>query len=119
MPDDHAAFQPNIFTNAATRAAGFTDEFWQQAHALYEADLDRDPPKTFGNCERTVRVPFQDGYVDVYVRYQPEISEYPILRLTAFPAGDGPELEPVDIFTETRPRLGEARVDCESPGWYW
>ena len=119
MPDEPAATPPDIFTNVATREAGFTDTFWQQAHALYEADLRRNPPEMFGNLERTVRAPFRDGHVDVYVRYQPEMSEYPIMRLTAYPAGDGAEPEPVDIYTETRPRLGEARVDCESPGFYW
>ena len=85
----------DFFSNAAAREAGFTEEFWYQAYRLYLGEAERDPNPSWGKFDipRTVRMPFNQGYVDVIARVQPEPRDYRIVRLTAFPAdgGDGPD----------------------------
>lgn len=107
----------NFFSNAAAREAGFTEEFWYQAYQLYLDEAERDPNPSFGKFDipRTVRMPFNQGYVDVIARVQPEPREYRIVRLTAFPSdgGDGPDADEMSWWhpsAENRPVLGEGAL---------
>ena len=90
-PDD-------FFWNAAAQEAGFSGQFWLDAYNLYLDAVERDPSPSFDiwEVERTLRVPFRDGQVDVLVRAQPEGREYAVLRFTVFPAGDGAEPQHID-----------------------
>ena len=112
----------DFFSDAAAREAGFTDQFWYRAYILYLDELARDPSRSFAkyDIERTLRIPFQRGYVDVLVRAQPEPREERVLRFTAFPAGDEPGIRRVSRvyrYEETRPVLGEAAL--LDAGWRW
>ncbi len=112
----------DFFSNAAAREAGFSDQFWYHAYTLYMEEVERDSSPSFDKyfIERTVRVPFGQGYIDVLVRSQPEPREEVIMRLTAFPSGDErevPQLSRVYMREEKRPVLGEASL--LDAGWRW
>lgn len=80
----------SIFSNAAARAYGFTDEFWFEVYELYRKALADDPCNSFDafDNERTFRCSFGDGEVDVLVRSHPDAREFQQLRFTAFGAGE-------------------------------
>lgn len=108
----------DFFWNAAAQDAGFSSSFWVEAYQLFVDAVEQDPsPSLDGrwHTARTVRVPFQQGQVDVLIRTQPESREHLVLRFTAFPASDGPEPRQLGRGywyqgdgQETRPVLGEA-----------
>ena len=83
----------DFFWNAAAQEAGFSGQFWLDAYNRYLDAVQRDPSQSFDKweVERTFRVPFESGHVDVLVRMQPDGREYCALRFTVFPAGDGPD----------------------------
>ena len=111
---DRAPISPSdFFSNAAARAAGFTDRFWFDAYTQWLEALNSDPDPTFAliDAPRTLRVPFRQGHADVLVRTQPEGHEFFSIRFTAFPADDQPAPRQIDRWyqdTESRPVLGEA-----------
>lgn len=102
----------DFFSTTAAREAGFTDEFWYDAYGLYLDALAQD--KSFDlETERTFRVSFGQGHVDVLVRGQPEPREFFSVRFTAFPAEDTTEPRQIRRWytdDETRPVLGEAAL---------
>ena len=83
----------DFFCNTAAHEAGFSGQFWLDTYNRYLDAMRRDPSPSLAKweVERTVRVPFQGGHVDVLVRMEPEGREYASLRFTVFPAGDGPD----------------------------
>ena len=83
----------DFFWNTAAQEAGFSVQFWLDAYNRYLDEVQRDPSPSFDiwEVERTVRVPFGPGHVDVLVRLQPEGREHSTLRFTVFPAADGPD----------------------------
>ena len=114
----------DFFSNAAAREAGFTEEFWYQAYQLYLDEAECDPDRSLEKFDipRTVRMPFNQGYVDVIVRVQPEPREYRIVRFTAFPADGegGPEVRQISRLynrDEERPVLGEGALLDENGRW--
>ena len=105
----------DVFSNAAARAAGFTDEFWLDAYNQWLEAIRNDPQGGFVayESEHTFRMSSQHGDVDVLVRIEPEGREHPSLRFTAFPAEDTPAPRPINRwyqYDETRAALGEAAV---------
>jgi hypothetical protein len=109
----------DFFWNAAAQEAGFSGQFWLDAYNCYLDAVQRDPSPSFAiwEVERTVRVPFESGHVDVLVRMQPEGREHCTLRFTVFPAGDGPDPRQLDRWyfygdeeKETPPILGEGAL---------
>lgn len=108
----------NFFWNAAAQESGFSAQFWLDAYNRYLGDVELDPSPMFEawEVERTVRVPFGSGQVDVLVRIQPDGREYAVLRFTVFPAAEGPEPRRFDRWywygsgEETPPALGEAAL---------
>ena len=107
----------NFFWNAAAQDAGFSGPFWVEAYQRYLYAVEQDPSRSLDKWDvpRTVRVPFQQGQVEVLVRAQPEGREHSALRFTAFPAGGGAEPRQLGRWywyegdgQETRPVLGEA-----------
>lgn len=112
----------DFFSNAAAREAGLSDQLWYNAYTLYMEEVERDPSPSFDKylIERTVRVPFGQGHIDVLVRSQPEPREEVIMRLTAFSSGyerEVPQLSRVYMHEEKRPALGEAAL--LDAGWRW
>ncbi len=112
----------DFFINAAARKAGLSDQFWNHAYTLYLEEVDRDPSGSFEkyDIERTIRVPFRHGHIDVLARPQPESREERIMRLTAFPAGDEQEVRQVSRGyrrNESRPILGEAALLDAGQRW--
>lgn len=106
----------DFFWNAAAQEAGFSVQFWLDAYNCYLDEVQRDTSPSFEKweVERTVRVPFGPGHVDVLVRMQPEGREHSALRFTVFPAGDGAEPRQFDRWywhgddeKEIPPVLGE------------
>ena len=70
---------PNsIFSNAAAREYGFTNEFWYEAYELYEKGLANDPCKSLDvfAIERTIRLPLADQEIDVLVRSHSDAREF-------------------------------------------
>ncbi len=105
----------DVFSNAAARAAGFTDQFWFDAYNRWLDEIRNAFQRGFDPYQRehTFRVPYQHGEVDVLVRIEPEGREYPSLRLTAFPAEDTPTPRSINRwyqYSETRAVLGEAAL---------
>ena len=105
----------DFFSNAAARAAGFTDQFWFEAYHQWLEALRNDPSLPFAAFEDpyTLRLTYQHGDVDVLLRIQPEGHEHYAIRLTAFPAEDTPTPRPIDRwyqYGETREVLGEAAL---------
>ncbi len=107
----------DFFCNAAAQEAGFSGQFWLDAYNLYLDAVESDPTPSFDKweIERTVLVPFRGSRVEVLVRDQPDGREYSVLRLTAFPAGEGSEPRRIDRWyllgaggEETPAPLGEA-----------
>ena len=122
MPRKEPLSPGDFFTSTAARKAGLTDEFWLEAYKLFieEARRGLNPRGNPFHVERTFRVPFREGHVDVLVRSQPEPREWMILRFTAFPSADEREVQQVDRFymsCESRPALGEAVLP--DAGWRW
>lgn len=112
MTDRPPLTPSDFFSNTAAREAGFTDEFWYAVYVLFEEAIASDPSNSFDkvDIERTFRMPFRTGHVDVLVRTSPDAREYPSVRFTVFPAGDEPEARQVLRWyksIETRPVLGE------------
>ena len=102
-----------IFSNAAAREYGFTDEFWVEVCELYEKALANDPRKSFDvlDKERTIRRSFRGQPVDVLVRNHPDAREFKQLRFTAFLADaneDSPEIPRWYMDSDDRTVLGEA-----------
>jgi hypothetical protein len=109
----------DFFWNAAAQEAGFSGQFWLDAYNRYLDAVQRDPSQSFDKweVERTFRVPFESGHVDVLVRMQPDGREHCALRFTVFPAGDGPDPRQLDRWyfygdeeKETPPILGEGAL---------
>ena len=109
----------DFFWNAAAQEAGFSVRFWLDAYNRYLDEIQRDPSPSFDiwEVERTVRVPFGSGHVDVLIRTQPEGREHGALRFTVFPADDGPEPRQFDRWywyedegKETPQVLGEGAL---------
>jgi hypothetical protein len=92
----------SMFSNAAAREYGFTDEFWYEVYDLYEKALADDSCDSFDifDIERTIRRSLGDQQIDVLVRSHPDAREFQQLRFTAFPAG-------------------EDEGDRQIPRWYW
>ena len=114
----------DFFSNAAAREAGFTEEFWYQAYQLYLDEAERDPDSSLDKFDipRTVRMPFNQGCVDVIARVQPEPREYRIVRFTVFPAGgeDEPDAHQMSRWhpgVEDRPVLGEGALLDDNIRW--
>ena len=113
---ERTPFTPNdIFSNAAARAAGFTDQFWFDAYQSWLEEIRNDPKGGFDAYERehTLRMTYEHGDVDILVRIQPEGREHPSLRFTAFSAEDTPRPRPINRwyqYDETRAVLGEAAL---------
>ena len=114
----------DFFSNAAAREAGFTEEFWYQAYRMYLDEAGRDPDRSLDKFDRprTVRMPFDQGYVDVMARVQPEPREYRIVRFTAFPADGegGSEVHQISRWYsryEERPVLGEGALLDDNIRW--
>ena len=102
MADSQSKTPDAFLSNAAARDHGFTDEFWSEVYTRYQEAVDNDPDIAFDRFERarTIRIPFQEGSVDVLVRFQPRPYEYWVMGLTAFPLADGDEYQ-------------------EIPRWHW
>ena len=105
----------SFFSNAAATEHGFTDEFWYRVFGLYLEAVARDPDPSFDKheVERTIRVPFREGHVDVLVRCQPEPREFGVLRFTVFPASDGDGVREIPrryMRDASRPVLGEGAL---------
>ena len=109
----------DFFWNTAAQESGFSGQFWLDAYNRYLEAVQLDPSPSFDiwEVERTLRVPFEGGHVDVLVRAQPDGREYSVLRFTAFPASDGPEPYQIERWywfedneKETPPALGEAAL---------
>ena len=103
----------SIFSNAAAREHGFTDDFWMEVCQLYEKALAEDPSRSLSvlDKERTIRASFRGQQVDVLVRNHPDAREYQQLRFTAFPAdpnGDAPDIPRWYMDRADRRVLGEA-----------
>ena len=79
----------SIFSNAAAREYGFTDEFWHEVYYLCAKALADDTCESLDvfDIERTIRRPLGDQQVDMLVRSHPDAREFQHLRFTAFPAG--------------------------------
>ena len=102
----------DIFSNAAAREAGFTDQFW---FAAYNGWLDaiKSSASPFIAMEEphTVRLPYVHGHADVLVRTEPDGREFYSIRFTAFPAEDAPTPRQISRWyfdDESRTALGEA-----------
>ena len=124
----HQITPADFFCNSSAIEAGFTGGFWFQAYQAYQDAVTRDPSRSLEkfDYERTVRLPFRGGYVDVLIRVHPEPREYRVFRFTAFPASDGPEPRQIkrwywsgygDEEKEDRPVLGEGALLDESDRW--
>ena len=105
----------DFFSTTAAREVNLTDEFWYDAYAQYLDAMGKDMEQSFDAWEKeyTVRVPFEQGYLDVLVRMQPEPREHLAVRLTAFPADDASEPRQISRWyqdEETRPVIGEAAL---------
>ena len=112
----------SIFSNAAAREYGFTDEFWHEVYELYAKALAEDPSRSFDafDIERTIRRPFGGRQVDVLVRSHPDAREYQQLRFTAFPEDtddDACQIPRWYWHSEERPVLGEAVLVDYSRRW--
>ena len=84
----------DFFSDTSALEAGFTGEFWYAVHELFVDASVRDSsisPDQY-DVERTFRMPFRTGHVDVLVRTSPDAREYPSLRFTVFPADDDAEV---------------------------
>ncbi len=99
-----------------------------QAYLAYLDAVTADPSHSMKkfDYERTLRLPFREGYVDVLIRVHPEPREYRIVRFTAFPASDGPESRQIERWywqryggdeKEDRSVLGEGALLDESHRW--
>ena len=111
-----------IFSTAAAREYGFTDEFWVEVCELYEKALANDPRKSFDvlDKERTVRRSFRGQLVDVLVRNHPDAREFQQLRFTAFladPNENAPEISRWYMDHADRRVLGEAVVPDYAYDW--
>ena len=97
MVKDSRDSAERFFLDSAAHDGGFSVRFWQDAKRHYQDALDQDPNPSFDKfeVERTVRVPFQTGHVDVLVRIQPDMGEYRALRFTAFTADGGSKPEQI------------------------
>ena len=112
----------SIFSNAAAREYGLTDEFWVEVCELYEKALAEDPRKLLAvlDKERTVRRSFRGQLVDVLVRNHPDAREYQQLRFTAFqadPNEDAPEIPRWYMDHAARRVLGEAVLPDYPNDW--
>ena len=112
----------SIFSNAAAREYGFTDQFWYEVYELYSKARADDPCKSFDmfDIERTIRRPFGGQRVDVLVRSHPDAREFQQLRFTAFPAdtdGGAREIPRWYLDSGDRPVLGEAVLLDYSYSW--
>ena len=112
----------SIFSNAAAREYGFTDEFWVEVCGLYEKALAADPRKSLAvlDLERTVRRSFRGQPVDVLVRNHPDAREFQQLRFTAFladPNEDAPEIPRWYMDHADRRVLGEAVLPDYPNDW--
>ncbi len=122
MPERSPLALGDIFSNAAARAAGFTDQFWFDAYNRWLDEIRNDAQGGFDAYERehTFRMPYEHGEVDVLVRIEPEGREHPSLRFTAFPAEDTPTPRPINRwyqYYETRAVIGEAALLDVSNRW--
>ena len=114
---------PNSFlSNAAARDHGFTDEFWLDVYNRHQELVANDPDASFDKNERarTIRVPFQNGNVDVLIRFQPRPYEYWVMRFTAFPVAVGAEFREISRsywYEGSRGVLGEAALLDASNRW--
>ena len=77
----------SFLSNAAARRYGFTDEFWLDVYNRHQEEVANDPDTSFDMLERarTIRVPFQNGSVDVLIRFQPRPYEHWVMRLHRIP----------------------------------
>ena len=112
----------SIFSNAAAREYGFTDEFWVDICQLYEKALAEDPRRSLAvfDKERTIRRSFRGQQIDVLVRSHPDAREYQQLRFTAFLADaneDVPEIPRWYMDGEERRVLGEAVLPDYPNDW--
>ena len=122
MADSQSKTPDAFLSNAAARDHGFTDEFWSEVYTRYQEAVDNDPDIAFDRFERarTIRIPFQEGSVDVLVRFQPRPYEYWVMRLTAFPVADGDEYQEIPRwhwYDGPREVLGEAALLDASNRW--
>ena len=112
----------SIFSNAAAREYGFTDEFWVEVCGLYEKALAADPRRSLAvlDKERTIRRSFRGQPVDVLVRNHPDAREFQQLRFTAFladPNEDAPEIPRWYMDHAGRRVLGEAVLPDYPNDW--
>ena len=110
----------SIFSNAAARKYGFTDEFWFEVYELYMKALAEDPCRSFDvlDRERTIRRPLGDEEIDVLVRSHPDAREFEQLRFTAFSAGEhGQQIPRWYWHSEDRTVLGEAVLVDYTNSW--
>ena len=103
----------SIFSNAAAKKYGFTDEFWFEVYELYAKALADDASQSFDafDIERTIRRQFGGRSVDVLVRSHPDAREYQQLRFTAFAAETDEAARQVPRWywhRDDMPVLGEA-----------
>ncbi len=80
----------SFFLNGAALEGGFSGQFWFDTYNRYMDALRQDSFDKW-DIERTIRVPFKGGHVDVLVRLEPDGKEFSSLRFTAFPASGGPQ----------------------------
>lgn len=102
-----------IFSNAAARKYGFTDEFWWDVYELYAKALADDPCQSLDvfDIERTIRRQLGGQPVDVLVRSHPDAREFQQLRFTAFAAEADEGVGEIPRWywrSDDRPVLGEA-----------
>ena len=122
MTESHSETPSSFLSNAAARDHGFTDEFWLDVYNRHEEVVANDPDTSFDMLERarTIRVPFQNGSVDVLIRFQPRPYEHWVMRFTAFPVADGDEFREIPRsywYDEPREVLGEAALLDASNRW--
>lgn len=102
-----------VFSNAASREIGLTDQFRFAAYTEWLRTIQSDPDAAVDDIHDpcTFRLPYGDSHADVPVRTQPEGREYFSMRFTASPADDTPTPRQVSrwyFYDESRTRLGEA-----------
>ena len=112
----------SIFSNAAAREYGFTDEFWYEVYELHMKALADDPYDSFDvfDIERTIRRSLGDQQIDVLVRSHPDAREFQQLRFTAFPAANDVSDRQISRWywhDDDRPVLGEAVLVDYSNRW--
>ena len=61
----------DFFVNTAAIEAGLSNDVWHRAYVLFRCEADKEMTFDAYEGERTIRVPFAQGLVDVLMRCQP------------------------------------------------